>query len=135
MCAERNCKISPQPSTIAFSSISPSHTKTTFRPRNPALSAPISFQSKPLVPLVSSLTSNCKVSDKRETQEKLLMILRNAEDYPTWKSYTISKLQQVHLPKVYPCQAKLRDRGPRCLINSSLESLGRGRYQCFDHLS
>ena len=34
------------------------------------------------------------MSDKRETQDKPLMILRNAEDYPTWKSYTISKLQQ-----------------------------------------
>ena len=34
------------------------------------------------------------MSDKRETQDKPLIILRNAEDYPTWKSYTISKLQQ-----------------------------------------
>lgn len=32
--------------------------------------------------------------DKRETQDKPLIILQNAEDYPTWKSYTISRLQQ-----------------------------------------
>ena len=34
------------------------------------------------------------MSDKREVQEKSLIILRNAEDYPTWKCYTISRLQQ-----------------------------------------
>lgn len=34
------------------------------------------------------------MSDKREVQEKPLVILRNAEDYPTWKSYTVSRLQQ-----------------------------------------
>ena len=34
------------------------------------------------------------MSDKREVQEKPLIILRNAEDYPTWKSYTVSRLQQ-----------------------------------------
>lgn len=32
--------------------------------------------------------------DKQEVQDKPLVILRNAEDYPTWKSYTISRLQQ-----------------------------------------
>lgn len=34
------------------------------------------------------------MSDKQEAQDKPLIILRNAEDYPTWKSYTISRLQQ-----------------------------------------
>lgn len=34
------------------------------------------------------------MSDKREVQEKPLIILRNVEDYPTWKSYTVSRLQQ-----------------------------------------
>ena len=34
------------------------------------------------------------MSDRREVQEKPLIILRNAEDYPTWKTYTISRLQQ-----------------------------------------
>lgn len=34
------------------------------------------------------------MSDRREAQEKPLIILQNAEDYPTWKSYTISRLQQ-----------------------------------------
>ncbi len=34
------------------------------------------------------------MSDKRETQDKPPIILRNAEDYPTWKLYTISRLQQ-----------------------------------------
>ena len=34
------------------------------------------------------------MSDRREVQEKPLIILRNAEDYPTWKSYTVSRLQQ-----------------------------------------
>lgn len=34
------------------------------------------------------------MSDRRETQEKPLIILRNAQDYPTWKPYTISRLQQ-----------------------------------------
>ncbi len=34
------------------------------------------------------------MSDKRETKEKPLIILQNAENYPTWKSYTISLLQQ-----------------------------------------
>lgn len=34
------------------------------------------------------------MSDRRDTQDKPLIILRNAEDYPTWKSYAISRLQQ-----------------------------------------
>lgn len=34
------------------------------------------------------------MSDRRDVQEKLLIILKNAEDYPTLKSYTISRLQQ-----------------------------------------
>lgn len=34
------------------------------------------------------------MSDKRDTQDKPLIILQSAEDYPTWKSYTISRLQQ-----------------------------------------
>ena len=34
------------------------------------------------------------MSDRQEVQEKPLIILRNAEDYPTWKSYTVSRLQQ-----------------------------------------
>ena len=34
------------------------------------------------------------MSDRREVQEKPLIILRNAEDYPTWKSYIVSRLQQ-----------------------------------------
>lgn len=34
------------------------------------------------------------MSDRREVQEKPLIILQNAKDYPTWKSYTISRLQQ-----------------------------------------
>lgn len=34
------------------------------------------------------------MSDRRETQEKPLIILQNTEDYPTWKSYTISRFQQ-----------------------------------------
>ncbi len=34
------------------------------------------------------------MSDKQEAQDKPLIILRNAKDYPTWKPYTISKLQQ-----------------------------------------
>ena len=34
------------------------------------------------------------MSDKRETQDKPPIILRNAEDYPTWKLYTISRLQR-----------------------------------------
>ena len=33
------------------------------------------------------------MSDKQEVQEKLLIILRNAKDYPTWKSYIVSRLQ------------------------------------------
>lgn len=32
--------------------------------------------------------------DKQKTQDKPLIILRNAEDYPTWKPYTISRFQQ-----------------------------------------
>ena len=32
--------------------------------------------------------------DNHETQDKPLIILQNAKDYPTWKSYTISRLQQ-----------------------------------------
>ena len=35
-----------------------------------------------------------KMSDKREAQDKPLIIVRNAEDYTTWKPYTISRLQQ-----------------------------------------
>lgn len=35
------------------------------------------------------------MSDKREAQDKPPIILRNAEDYPTWKSYTVSRLQQT----------------------------------------
>ncbi len=35
------------------------------------------------------------MSDKREAQDKPLIILRDAEDYPTWKSYTVSRLQQA----------------------------------------
>lgn len=34
------------------------------------------------------------MSDKREVQDKPLIILRNAEDYPDWKSYAVSRLQQ-----------------------------------------
>ena len=34
------------------------------------------------------------MSDKCDTQDKPLIILQSAEDYPTWKSYTISRLQQ-----------------------------------------
>ena len=34
------------------------------------------------------------MSDRRDVQEKPLIILRNAKDYPTWKTYTISRLQQ-----------------------------------------
>ena len=34
------------------------------------------------------------MSDKRETQNKPLIILRNIKDYPNWKSYAFSKLQQ-----------------------------------------
>ena len=34
------------------------------------------------------------MSDRRDTHDKPLIILRNAEDYPTWKSYAISRLQQ-----------------------------------------
>lgn len=34
------------------------------------------------------------MSDRRDVQEKPLIILKSAEDYPTWKSYTISRLQQ-----------------------------------------
>ena len=32
--------------------------------------------------------------DKREAQDKPLIILCNSKDYPTWKPYTISRLQQ-----------------------------------------
>lgn len=35
-----------------------------------------------------------KISDRRDTQDKPLIILRNAEDYPTWKPYAINRLQQ-----------------------------------------
>lgn len=34
------------------------------------------------------------MSDKREAQDKPLIILRNAEDYSDWKSYAVSRLQQ-----------------------------------------
>lgn len=34
------------------------------------------------------------MSDRREVQTKPLIILRNAEDYPKWKSHITSKLQQ-----------------------------------------
>lgn len=34
------------------------------------------------------------MSDKRETQDKPLVILRNTENYPNWKSYATWKLQQ-----------------------------------------
>ena len=34
------------------------------------------------------------MSDRRDAQDKPLIILRNAEDYPTWKSHAISRLQQ-----------------------------------------
>ena len=34
------------------------------------------------------------MSDQRETQEKPLIILRNAKNYPTWKIYIISRLQE-----------------------------------------
>ena len=34
------------------------------------------------------------MSDRRSTQDKPLIILRNAEDYPTWKRYAMSRLQQ-----------------------------------------
>lgn len=33
------------------------------------------------------------MSDKQKIQDTILMILRNIENYPPWKSYTISKLQ------------------------------------------
>lgn len=42
----------------------------------------------------NALLALLKMSDKREAQDKLLIILRNAEDYPTWKPYTVSRLQQ-----------------------------------------
>lgn len=34
------------------------------------------------------------MSDRRDTQDKPLIILRNAENYPTWKPYAINRLQQ-----------------------------------------
>ncbi len=35
------------------------------------------------------------MSDRCDTQDKSLIILRNGKDYPTWKSYAISRLQQL----------------------------------------
>ena len=34
------------------------------------------------------------MSDQGEAQDKTFIILRNAEDYPMWKLYTISRFQQ-----------------------------------------
>ena len=34
------------------------------------------------------------MSDKREMQDKLLIILQNYQDYPDWKLYAFNKLQQ-----------------------------------------
>ncbi len=34
------------------------------------------------------------MSDQQSTHDKPLIILRNAEDYPTWKPYAMSRLQQ-----------------------------------------
>lgn len=51
--------------------------------------------SKTIILVLSKLPTQTSImSDKREAQDKPLITLRNAEDYPTWKSYTISRLQQ-----------------------------------------
>lgn len=36
------------------------------------------------------------MSDRPDTQDKPFTILQNAEDYSTWKSYTISRFQQLN---------------------------------------
>ena len=34
------------------------------------------------------------MSDRQDVQEKPFIILQNAKDYPIWKTYTITRLQQ-----------------------------------------
>lgn len=35
------------------------------------------------------------MTDKQEAKDKPFIILRNDKDYPTWKSYTVSRVQQA----------------------------------------
>ena len=75
------------------------------RPTDETLSRPFPLRIISLIPLTLRnphlrnlpsplFSSYTKMSDRRDTQDKPLIILRNAEDYPTWKSHAISRLQQ-----------------------------------------
>ena len=53
------------------------------------------LQTSRIISILLGLSTQTSImSDRRETQEKPLIILRSAEDYSTWKTYTISRLQQ-----------------------------------------
>ncbi len=91
---ESFCKSSLPPNLFAFSlSFSSPLEETASRQQKikakSNLFAFFNLQTKISLPRLPSI-----MSDKREAQDKPLIILRDAEDYPDWKSYTISKLQQ-----------------------------------------
>ncbi len=84
------------------------------------------------------------MSDKRETQDKPLIILRKTEDYPMWKSYTVSRLQKASCdwaiigrpqPNLDPVRATLIEDGFAAVDLKSSTLISALRDEKKDHIN
>lgn len=118
------------PSTIPSKRRGKNLQTTSREPRATLRKSPQTQQSPPVV----SFHQSPKMSDRRETQNKPLVILSNSADYPRWKSYAMSELRQQgcewtvtgrERPTIESIRGKLIEKGftnaqlkPQILINA-----------------